>query len=45
MCLGIIGISQIVEADAPLVLAHRSGYSRVSENRRTVQFFLLGIEP
>ena len=45
MRLGIIGISQIVEADAPLVLAHGSGYSRITENRRTVQLFLLGIEP
>ena len=45
MRLGIIGIGQIVEADAPLVLAHRSCDSRITENRRTMQLFLLGIEP
>ena len=45
MCLGIIGIGQIIEAYRPFVLLYGLGNSWVSENRCAGQVFLLGPEP
>lgn len=45
MCLRIIGISEIIEAYAPLVFLHSLRNSGITENSSTLQVLLLGIEP